>query len=956
MVLRDSRSVLRSLVLLPMSAVLLLSACTSPDDSDDPGILTGTITGTIQDTDGHAIAGVTIRYAGAGETGAALTATTNADGQFSMPGVTVTGVSGTGVDAGNDANGPITLAIDAPTGYMDATAQVSPTAQSTGTVGGGTVFLDNFNVGIGVVKLPALASSIKGVLRNSATGAAVGGASVSLDFTGVEFTQNGSTTGVATSYDSGIFVPVPTAADGSFTLSQVYNDSCVQLAVSGYAIAGISGSAPPCPMAGAATDPNTVNLRTSNASAPVQLATVSVTAFTSSDTLPPTVASVDGVVDPTQAQARLESSVTTTFNVRFSETLQALLDTGDVYAVLGAAPNQTSARVSKAELTGGNTATITLESALPANTPVELHIAREALKDVAGNGVADAPALAYDSLSSQDLVLSFISFSSNNTIASAATVAQVRSQALPADLAYISTDALLDTVDAATTTINPALTTSSTTTAYGTSARLEQLNSSAAVAALTALKNAISTGDNRSVQAGVARVSVQVPSNASDFVVWLERGGVKLDVLFFPAVTSGGSPSNSAYVANNGPTYVITPGGASSFDLLIRSSSSSLTVQAGDEFHISSRNAAGVLGGSSTLKLSDIGRPTVALQLLDAIIAGYTSTTTGDGGGVVVPGSPSAPATVLLSITPQAADVNDDTSGYADDNWRGDAELQGLSNVALRNSDFAKGLSSGNRAIGDADGTLLFLKTSPLLGIALTEPAVSTGVAPTASGVNTQLTLTGVYNGAANEAGGTSNLLALKVGSIFQLASDANAGKATIDVTASIRDLNNTVPDAGTQALVQLRDRMPPVMTLGFYDGTDFVFQFNEAIGKSGAFVFETTDCIANINLADSDVMLEADQRTVSFAATKLGVADVNACFTLPPYAEDAYTSAALGGLTSVTPNTNPPHGAVSYTDVPDLAIDPITGLGNTWTQWTDPDKELGIGAPYFAMANIAAP
>lgn len=940
------------------SVALVLSACSSPNDDGEPPqvtSLTGTITGTILDTDGTPIAGAIVRYAGATESGGALAATTNADGQFSMSGVTVTGVSGT---ATNDANGPITLAIAPPTSgsvrYMGATVQALPTAQSTGTVGGGTVFIDNFNVGVGVVRLPALASTVSGVLRDSSTGAALAGASVSLDFVGVEFGSS-TVTGVATSYDAGSLLPVISAADGRFELTSVFNDSCLQLSVSGFRIDGISGSAPPCPTGGTATDTATLNLRTRNASSPVQLASVALTPFTSADTTPPVVSSLDGVIDPTQAQARLESRVTTTFTLRFSEPMQAALDAGDVAVVLGTAPNQTAAAVASASQPDAVSAQIVLAQPLPANTAVSLRIAREALKDSAGNGIADGSTIAYDSLSSQELVLSLISFASNNTVASAATASQLATPAVN-DLAYLSTDALIDTVDAAATTINPALTPTSTAVAYDSAPALEQLNSSGATAALAALKTAIAPADTRSVQTGTARVRIGAPADATDFVVSLERGGVKQDVLFYPVVNSSGNPRNSQFIDNGGPTYVITPGGASSFDLLIVSRvPASVVVQPGDVFKITSRNAGGVLGGSSSLTLQDIGRPSVALQLLDAIIAGAGGGTyTGGGGGVITPGGASSPATVLLSITPQAADVNDSSSGYAADSWRGDQELLGLSHVELRNDSIVTTLPATS-TIGDADGTQAFLATAPVLGIALTEPSVSTGGALVTSGVSTTVSASGVLNGVTNEDGSQSDLLAMAVGGVFALAADASPGTATIDVSAAIRDRNGLTPDTATRAQVRLRDLMPPLMTLGFYDGSQFVIRFNEPITKTGAIAFESDGCRVSINVADSDVSV-VDARTLSFPASKLataGVADINACFVLPAYAEDAYNAAALAGLTSVTPVATPRHGTVSYANVPDTSTDPITSrVGHDWATWSA--ERLGITTPRFAIANIA--
>ncbi|WP_299692314.1 hypothetical protein [Hydrocarboniphaga sp.] len=965
MMLCDGRSAMRSLVLLPVSAILLLSACASPDDNGDPtqvSDLTGTITGVIQDTRGHGIAGATIRYAGASEDGTPLSVTSGSDGSFSMPGVIVSGVSSI---ASNDVNGPITLVVASPSGdttYLGATVSAMPTAQSGSSVGGGTVFVDGFNVGVGIVKLPQLASSVSGVLRSTSTGTAVSGAHLALNFIGVEPLTTATTAGVATSYDAAS-MSATSDSSGSFNFPTAYNDSCLQFVVSSYKIDSVTGSAPPCPIGGLASDTNTINLRTSDASSPVLLANVSVSPPTSSDTVAPFVASVDGVIDPSASPAQLESSVTKTFTIHFSEPLeQGLLDPADVSVILGVSPNQTYAVVSAVTL-ADNTVTIILGSAVPASTAVTLHIAREALKDTAGNGIADASGLAYDSLTSQELVLSFVSFGSSNTVASAAATAQVSTQAIADDLAYISTDALLDTVDTASD-IRAARTPAGTTTAYGTAPEVEQVNSTAAVTALNALLLAVAPSDTRTVQPGLARVTVVAPANgsAADYVVWLERAGNKLDALFFPVQTSGGNPQNTSFISNNGSTYVISPGGAAQFDLLIRARVSTFTVQAGDVFHITSRNTSGVSGGSSQATLADNGRPTVALQLLDELIAGTTSS--GSSGGVVTPVSPSEPATVLLSITPQAADVNDSNTDYADDNWRGASELQGLSSAALKSSTFATDLNngSGTRAIGDAEGTAAFIKTSTTLGIAITEPGTATGTVPTTSNMTATLSAPLVLNNVTSaEDGSVSNLFSITVSNIFQFANDASAGTAEINLGASIKDLNGVSPDAGTRALVRLRDLMPPLVKLGFYDGANFTFVFNEPISQLGSLLF--SGCNAQVALTATGVVLSADGTVITFPGTLVNAGAVDACFDetttdVPPYEETAYTAANLGALYTAggTPNSaNPPHGVVSYLNVPDKAVDPSnpTAAGNTWTAWTNLSPSLGIGAPYFAVANI---
>ena len=172
---------------------LALTGCMSPDEDDTPNevtTLSGTVTGTVLDSNGSPIEGVVVRYTGA-VVKAAVSAVTNDAGQFELPGVVVSGTSGIGA---NDANGPITLVLD--TGelempHMGATVRVSPDADVIANPGDAPVFINNFNVDTGPVRLPALNTEVRGTVRNAETGAAVSGVQVTLEFQGVEFDQDG---------------------------------------------------------------------------------------------------------------------------------------------------------------------------------------------------------------------------------------------------------------------------------------------------------------------------------------------------------------------------------------------------------------------------------------------------------------------------------------------------------------------------------------------------------------------------------------------------------------------------------------------------------------------------------------------------------------------------------------------------------------------------------------------
>lgn len=915
---------LRPSWLLPAIAAAAVSACTSPDDgTDQVSSLTGTITGTILDTNGSPVVGATVRYTGSGADDATLSATTNDIGQFEMPGVTVSGVAGAAV---NDANGPITLAVIPPTGYMGATINVSPQAQATGSVGGGTVFIDDFNIGVGSIKLPALNTTLVGVLRDASSGAPLPATSLRLDFKGVEFDQDGSQTGVASTYDSGGNRVTTSGDDGRFTFSNVYADACVQLSAPGLAITAISGSAPACATSGTSSDPKAVNLATTTGEGDtIDLANVSASRNVSGDTLAPFVTSVEGVIDANASPAPLESSVTQTLRVHFSESLQgALIDASDVSVAVGSPP--VAVAVDSVTLEGGSTVVIRTVNPLPANTLLTISLLRSEFKDGSGNAAADGSLVAFDSNNGQYVVLSLQTFGASNGIADAPTVSQIRSQAVLGDPAFALTNALVDTVDATTTSIRSALTPEGASIAYTSTPTLEQLNAPTAASALTALLRSAVPADARVVDAGIARVSVTAPANASDFAVWVERTGQKVAMLFFPVATGPGNPQNvSTY--GDGATYVIAPGGAASFDLLIRSANpGAIALQPGDVLKVASRNSAGALGGIASQTLEDISRPTVGAQLAGGVSGGATPT-------------------VLFPITPQAVDIDDTTSGYGADNWRGSSELQGLSSATLRSSTFANSLESptGKQAIGDATGTSAFVAVAPPLGIVVSEPIEYTGTAPALVNIGTALTNYAPSNNVLAEDGSTTSLFTFKPAATFALATEAATATATIDLSASIRDLRGLAPDAGTRAVVQVRDAMPPLMSLGFFDGAFFVFRFNEPMQKAGAISLVTCGATIDLSLA---TVTQSDASTfrVPLSVVSAQTASPTLCFTLPAYAESAYSGGNLGGLTGVTPSPTPGHGIVLYSTVADAA-------GNTWHNWEA--RNLGIGAPYFAMADI---
>ncbi len=681
---------------------------------------------------------------------------------------------------------------------------------------------------------------------------------------------------------------------------------------------------------------------------------------------------VDETVDPAPLESRIDGTGANGFVIRFNESLQAGFDAADVIVEVGAGDEQYLADIASVSLMG-DTLTVTVMNPIPQSTPVDVLLAREALADPAGNVVVESPEVAYDSINgtSQYLVLAFTTFTPADATAEAPVITgQAATTLFPTDGAHLTTSAMLDTVAADSEDIRVAREPNGAAigyaTALGQTDGLEQLNAPEADAPLNDLLDAIETS-TRTVFTGVARVSIATSPNAADYLVRLERTNQPLDVLFFPVYTGSGVPANNGPTSFGALTYVIDDGGASSFDLIIAPRGDE--PQPGDVLTITSRAPGGAVGGAATMAMLDVSPPTVSLQLFDELIAGAQGEgTTGGSGSAIVDNGPDTASTVLYSITPQAADVNDAEAGFANDDWKGPDELQGLSNALLET--FAGTLGT-TAAVGDADGTAAFLQTSPRIGIAVTEQIAPIG-APVTTNVSATLSNLTALNGLVGEDGTTSNVAAFDVDDIFTLQADARDGDAEIALTGAIEDMDANAPDADTRAFVLLRDQTPPLMSLAFYDGTNFVFRFNEPVRATGNIVFQDCDVAgpstANVTVdlsstADSnadltqDVSQSGDGTTFTVQAhvvtDQLGLQAESVCFDLPAYAETSYELGNLGGLTALgSVNPTPTHGVVTYVQVPDTAADAGNGaIDNTWANWAV--NGLGITNPRFAMADI---
>lgn len=193
---------------------------------------TGSIQGTVLDTNGHPVVGATVTTSG-------MTATTDASGSYLFDDVQVTDVAG--ADA-TTAHSPFVIVIQSPAGYAStATVEVRPNAQvdaeNQNTVGTPlTTFIDGFLAQAGTAIMPKKDSVIEGWIRNVDTGEATVGAFLSIDYTGLSGTVVVPTNGNTTL--SGDLQTTTTDADGYYRFENAYNDAVYQIAIQDHNFVG----------------------------------------------------------------------------------------------------------------------------------------------------------------------------------------------------------------------------------------------------------------------------------------------------------------------------------------------------------------------------------------------------------------------------------------------------------------------------------------------------------------------------------------------------------------------------------------------------------------------------------------------------------------------------------------------------------------------------------------------
>lgn len=247
----------RSMVIASSCAWILAGCSGGSGGSSTPAstVLSGTITGIIQDTSTVPVVGATVTYTPSATLGAPVSTTTDATGAFTLTKVRVSGIS--------PANGSaLTLSIaPASPDYTAATVQVTPAAQlESSNSGTGVTFANNFSANAGVITLMGLSTTVTGTLI-SASGVPVAAEPVNLDYESLESIA-GTVTGVTVNLVIPLIPQITSDPSGNFTFTGVYNDSCVRVLSSNGSLAGTT---PVACSVNPATDSNALTFATKDA-------------------------------------------------------------------------------------------------------------------------------------------------------------------------------------------------------------------------------------------------------------------------------------------------------------------------------------------------------------------------------------------------------------------------------------------------------------------------------------------------------------------------------------------------------------------------------------------------------------------------------------------------------------------------------------------------------------------
>ena len=970
---------------------------------------TGKVTGHVEDTNGSPVEGATVYLAG-------QTTTTDAGGQYIFNSVSVVNTSGADDSIGQELVVQIvppeaaaaTDTTPAGVSMLSATVTVTPQAQIDGSqqtdsandevtdssqTNPVTTFIDGFLASAGTAILPILDAGAKGVLRDSLTGEPVAGATLFLDFYGVDDDSEGDTSGDHNDRDAryqSISLTTTSGTDGSFEFANIPSDGYFELHVEDHAI-----------VENGADDDRANNDTTINDTDQYpfytgegvvnNLGTVAVEMIESIDQENPWVTGVNGVLASNEAvRGMLNDDLDGTQGlvIKFSEPMDtAALDTNSVIVVTDEAHISATA----AYAADGMSVTVTTATAIPVGTDFRILLLVDDFRDTGANEHSEGNDLVVNNAANDTTVdydfnetvagatyieLRLKTFEEPNRSGDAVTVAQESVDAFVVDRVDLIQDLStsfndVDGIENAVDLIkyNPALPGTPTAVAYDGSG-IQQLNAEDDDDMDTDIDvegrledladeqlSESGVGGTLSVEADVARINF-AHVNASSYRVLVTRSAANIDIVGATAVSIG------SVFGVDGDIATVTHDDSIAFEFEPDTDIPSIAlilkgVEPGDNVTVVSMDDFGIAVNTSTaLTLIDNVPPTTILQTSydwgDEVVASVVPDF-GDGGELSQTGSKSAGAP-YLAITPRLLTTPD---------WAGDSDI-----AAYRESVFANDTTGalnelfignqtdtdaasatfGDRILSTGDATydsIAFAAyiagdLSRTVGVAMSEDVALTGT-PTTTGISATIDNYTVHNDVTQQDDGDVNnvdLVQVDVSNVLTLANTDFDGE--IDFSAAMTDTAATpVAATNANAKVVIQDRMPPFVSSASYDGDTMTVNFNESVSVEEGDELEIngqTITISEDTAVAHALQVDRTVLTLSLANGDYGNMIRTARFNLGAYEESGANIGQPGS------NSTTGHGELFFGDIED-------DQGNEWDDyWFSGEGFLNTTGLNFAM------